>query len=44
MFITARRIDVRSLLLDILPAELAAISRPGQRMAEYLDYRQLFIM
>ena len=31
------------LLLDMLPPELAAISMPEERAAEYLDYRQFFI-
>lgn len=31
------------LLLDMLPPELAAISTPEERAAEYLDYRQFFI-
>jgi len=31
------------LLLDLLPPELAAISIPEERAAEYLDYRQFFI-
>ena len=31
------------LLLDLLPPELAAISTPEERAAEYLDYRQFFI-
>ena len=31
------------LLLDMLPPELAAISSPEERAAEYLDYRQFFI-
>ena len=31
------------LLLDMLPPELAAISTPGERATEYLDYRQLVI-
>ncbi len=38
------RVDVASLLLDTLPAELAAISTPEQRVAGYLVYRQLFIV
>jgi nuclear pore complex protein Nup107 len=41
---TARgRVDVARLLLDLLPPELAAISTPEERAAEYLDYRQFFI-
>lgn len=31
------------LLLDMLPPELAAITTPEERAAEYLDYRQFFI-
>ena len=31
------------LLLDMLPPELAAISTPEERSAEYLDYRHFFI-
>jgi nuclear pore complex protein Nup107 len=34
---------VARLLLDMLPPELAAISTPEERAAEYLDYRQFFI-
>ncbi|KAN0138564.1 Nuclear pore protein 84/107 [Lactarius tabidus] len=37
------RVDVARLLLDLLPPELAAISTPEERAAEYLDYRQFFI-
>lgn len=31
------------LLLDMLPPELATITTPEERAAEYLDYRQFFI-
>jgi nuclear pore complex protein Nup107 len=34
---------VARVLLDLLPPELAAISTPEERAAEYLDYRQFFI-
>jgi nuclear pore complex protein Nup107 len=37
------RVNVAHLLLDMLPPELAAISTPEERAAEYLDYRQFFI-
>ncbi|KAH9989542.1 107-domain-containing protein [Russula vinacea] len=37
------RVNVARLLLDMLPPELAAISTPEERAAEYLDYRQFFI-
>ncbi|KAI9430210.1 hypothetical protein BJY52DRAFT_1232458 [Lactarius psammicola] len=37
------KVDVANLLLDTLPAGLAVISTPEQRVAEYLDYRQLSI-
>lgn len=43
-FVLARgRVNVARLLLDLLPPELAAISAPEERVAEYLDYRQFFI-
>ena len=43
-FVLARgRVNVARLLLDMLPPELAAISTPEERVAEYLDYRQFFI-
>jgi nuclear pore complex protein Nup107 len=43
-FGTARgRVNVARLLLDLLPPELAVISTPEERAAEYLDYRQFFI-
>jgi nuclear pore complex protein Nup107 len=43
-FVSARgRVNVARLLLDMLPPELAAISTPEERAAEYLDYRQFFI-
>ena len=38
------RVDVARLLLDMLPPELAAISSPKERAAEYLDNRQFFIV
>jgi nuclear pore complex protein Nup107 len=34
---------VAPLLLDMLPPELAAISTPGERAAEYLDCRHFVI-
>lgn len=37
------RVNVARLLLDMLPPELAAISTPEERAAEYMDYRQFFI-
>ncbi|KAH9971849.1 nuclear pore protein 84/107 [Lactifluus volemus] len=37
------RVNVARVLLDLLPPELAAISTPEERAAEYLDYRQFFI-
>ncbi len=37
------RVNAARLLLDMLPPELAAISTPEERAAEYLDYRQFFI-
>jgi nuclear pore complex protein Nup107 len=41
---TARgKVNVARLLLDMLPPELATISTPGERAAEYLGYRQFFI-
>ena len=37
------RVNVARLLLDMLPPELATITTPEERTAEYLDYRQFFI-
>ena len=37
------RVNVARLLLYMLPPELAVISTPEERVAEYLDYRQFFI-
>ncbi|KAI0048451.1 nuclear pore protein 84/107 [Auriscalpium vulgare] len=43
-FLARGRVRVARLLLDMLPAELASIDEPEDRVTEYLHYRQFFVI